>query len=86
MLAKKWATRLMMGILGIGSYSLMAAEETRSSNQQADNVPFNLHREIDDTDTYAIQLDSSEEEQDEELADLENLSKKNTKGTPATSK
>lgn len=36
-----------------------------------DHPPYNLHEEKDKTDIFAIPLDSSEEEQNEELEELE---------------
>lgn len=38
-----------------------------------DKIPYNLHDEHDKTDIYAIPLDSSEEDQDEEEDDLEDI-------------
>lgn len=40
-----------------------------------DNPPYNFHGETDNTDIYAIPLDNSEEDQDEELESFENFSK-----------
>lgn len=48
---------------------LCAAESTVKD----DKIPYDLHDEHDKTDIYAIQLDSSEEELDEEEGQLEDL-------------
>ncbi len=43
----------------------------KTSQPYNDNPPYNFHDETDKTDIFAIQLDSSEEEQNEELETLE---------------
>lgn len=45
------------------------------SAAEQDTIPYDLHDEHDKTDIYAIQLDSSEEELDEEENQLENIQK-----------
>ena len=52
-----------------------AVQAAPSNKQYNDNPPYNFHGEIDNTDIYAIPLDSSEEEQDEELDEFEEESK-----------
>jgi hypothetical protein len=59
----------------------MAAETTPvdRSAQYNDHPKYNFHGEVDKTDIYAIPLDSSEEEQDEELDKFEKESKEYNK-------
>ncbi|MBA3815252.1 MAG: hypothetical protein H0X29_01785 [Parachlamydiaceae bacterium] len=45
------------------------------SAQYNDHPTYNFHGEIDKTDIYAIPLDNSEEEQNEELSEFEKESK-----------
>lgn len=61
---------LFFSLFGMASAATQAPSQTKPAPYN-DHPAFNLHDEIDKTDTYAIQLDSSEEEQNEELESLE---------------
>lgn len=64
---------LVSSLLGLLATFVYADAE--SPAQYNDNPPYNFHGEIDNTDTYAIPLDSSEEDQEEELESFEEYSK-----------
>jgi hypothetical protein len=55
---------------------LSATDETipqKGSGTQ--NIPYDLHKEHDTTDIFAIQLDESEETENEEMYELEQIQK-----------
>ena len=54
---------LVSSLLGLLATFVYA--EAEAPAQYNDNPPYNFHGEIDNTDTYAIPLDSSEEDQEE---------------------
>ena len=64
---------LVSSLLGLLATFVYA--EAEAPAQYNDNPPYNFHGEIDNTDTYAIPLDSSEEDQEEELESFEEYSK-----------
>jgi len=80
-MSKKWLIALIIAVLIVVLYAYVekkfpqqAGFPTTPISDQ--NPKFNLHREKDRTDTYAIQLDSSESEQNSELKQLETGVKK----------
>lgn len=75
MSSSKWIIALIIAIVIIAVYAYVEPQfrspddpKTPISDQ---NPRFNLHPEKDKTDTYAIQLDSSEKDQNDELKELE---------------
>lgn len=70
---------LAIGLTTCLSASVLANSTPSKIAPQGNNIPYNFHGEIDKTDIYAIPLDSSEEEQEDELDELEQESKKHSK-------
>lgn len=68
----KWTIALTLAFGA--SLILNAAPQASSEGQYNDHPPYNFHGEIDKTDIYAIPLDNSEEEQDNELESFEKYS------------
>lgn len=69
---------LIAGILSVCFCQVVFAAEPAPVNRSAqynDHPAYNFHGEIDKTDIYAIPLDNSEVEQDEELDEFEKESK-----------
>lgn len=66
--------KCLIVLFAICFVSNLSAEEKQA--QKANTPAYNLHGEVDKTDIYAIPLDSSEEEQEEELEELEHPAKK----------
>lgn len=85
--SKKWITELLLGVFAIGITSCATTEDSKFAKpaqppkqQQAgkasdSNVPFTLHKEADTTDSLAVPSDSTEEELDEEMEELNDLQK-----------
>lgn len=69
---------LIPGILSVCFCQIVFAAESAPvdrSTQYNDHPAYNFHGEIDKTDIYAIPLDNSEEEQNDELDEFEKESK-----------
>lgn len=81
MLSKKVTNQLIIAIFAFAANATASADEPKSAQSKPNTIPYNLHEEADKTDSFAVGLDSSEEEQDEELEELHQLEK-----TPAISK
>jgi hypothetical protein len=77
MLSRAWTTTLL--IAACASVSISAAAPAWNEGQYNDNPPYNFHGEVDKTDIFAIPLDNSEEEQDEELDSFEKYSEEHQK-------
>lgn len=80
MLSSKWTSNIVIGICAIAATSCSSNEETKHAKplppkqvQQTspkENIPYNLHPEADKTDSFAIPSDSTEEELNEEIKEL----------------
>lgn len=77
MLANKWSMTLLIAASALASVS--ASAPAWNEGQYNDNPPYNFHGEVDKTDIFAIPLDNSEEEQDEELESFEKYSEEHQK-------
>ena len=77
MLSTKWTA--MLAIAASALVSISAAAPAWNEGQYNDNPPYDFHGEIDKTDIFAIPLDNSEEEQDEELESMEKYSEEHEK-------
>lgn len=53
-----------------------AADTNTKPAANSEKIPYNLHPEHDKTDIFAIPVDDSEEEEDQEMADLKALQAK----------
>jgi hypothetical protein len=71
--------KLIIGLFSACFCQVVFAAEpapVNRSTQYNDHPAYNFHGEIDKTDIYAIPLDNSDEEQNEELEEFEKESKK----------
>ncbi|MBA3957979.1 MAG: hypothetical protein H0X51_06270 [Parachlamydiaceae bacterium] len=59
------------------SFLLAAVLLAHTPASVPNTIPYNLHNEADNTDAYAIPSDTSGEEQEAEIEELDNLQKKN---------
>lgn len=73
MLSKNWTASLTIAAISIASACAAAPE------QYNDNPPYDFHGEVDKTDIFAIPLDNSEEDQDDELESMEKYSEEHEK-------
>ena len=75
MSAGKWFVALLIAIVLVVLYAYVEPKLSQPGDPKtkiSDQHPkFNLHPQIDNTDTYAIPLDSSEKDEDIELEQLE---------------
>jgi hypothetical protein len=80
MLSSKWTSKLVIGICAVAASSCSSNEETKhvkplppkqvQQPQPKEKIPYNLHPEADNTDSYAIPSDSTEAELNEEIKEL----------------
>lgn len=77
MLSRKWTATLTIAATAL--VSVCAAAPAWNEGQYNDNPPYDFHGEVDNTDIFAIPLDNSEEDQDEELESMEKYSQEHEK-------
>ena len=70
MLSKNSLTKMIALCAFVVPFSSVMATESKEPEYN-DHPKYNFHGEVDNTDIFAIQLDRSEEEQDDELESLE---------------
>jgi hypothetical protein len=76
MKSKGWTIAAIIALVILALYAYVEPKIKQpgvpTSEISDKNPKYNLHPETDKTDTFAIQLDSSEEDQNVELQELEN--------------
>lgn len=79
MRTRKWSLQLIVGLFALTVCSSLSAAETKSAQPQtaaSSKIRFNLKDEDDKTDILAIPSDSTEEELEEEMEELQKAQKK----------